>query len=209
MVKKRLPASKRRAQILEKAAKLFSENGFSGMTIRTLAKSCRINEAMIYKHFPSKRKLYDDVIKMEISKLDINTYLQSIDRKMPFEELLQEMGLHILELGERNRNIQRLLLYGALEGHSSSSFLFISLRQPYVDYLLSEIRSRIEGGGIRSVDPMITARSFVGMVMDCSVSCSLWCDFGYGDFVPERNVKNNAGIFARGLLARPVSEQLP
>ena len=206
MVKKRLPASKRRAQILEKAAKLFSENGFSGMTIRKLAKSCRINEAMIYKHFPSKRKLYDDVIKMEISKLDINSYLQSLNRSMPLDRLLTEIGLHILDLGERNKNIQRLLLYGALEGHSSASFLFISLRQPYVDFLSSEVRVRIESGEIRSVDPMITARSFVGMVMDCSVSCSLWCDFGYGDFVPERNVKNNAGIFARGLLCSVIQE---
>jgi AcrR family transcriptional regulator len=199
MAKKRLPALKRRQQILEKAARLFSEQGYSGTTIRKLAHNCRVNEAIIYKHFSSKRVLYDEVIKMEISSLDVMEYLHNLDRNRSIEQVFTEIARHILDIGVKNNVIQRLLLYGALEGRSSSSFLFITLRQPYVDFLANEIRQRMAKGEIRSVDPVITARSFVGMVMDCCASCALWCDFGYGNFIPEDTIANNAGIFSRGL----------
>jgi AcrR family transcriptional regulator len=54
----RLPFDKRRRAIVEAVRDVFAENGFHGTTTRELAKTAGVSEALIYKHFPSKKSLY-------------------------------------------------------------------------------------------------------------------------------------------------------
>lgn len=58
--KKRLPPVDRRAQILDAAIALFSEEGFNGST-HTLAKTLGITQPLIYRYFPSKDELIREV----------------------------------------------------------------------------------------------------------------------------------------------------
>ena len=54
----RLASEERRKAIVEAVRGVFAENGFHGTTTRELAKAAGVSEALIYKHFPSKRSLY-------------------------------------------------------------------------------------------------------------------------------------------------------
>jgi AcrR family transcriptional regulator len=54
----RLPASKRREQLLDCAAKLFAERGYARATTNELAKAAGVTEPIIYRHFDSKRDLF-------------------------------------------------------------------------------------------------------------------------------------------------------
>ncbi len=54
----RLPAAKRREQLLACAAKLFAEKGYARATTAQLAKSAGVTEPIIYRHFKSKRELF-------------------------------------------------------------------------------------------------------------------------------------------------------
>jgi AcrR family transcriptional regulator len=63
MTRQRLDASHRRQQILEEAARLFAINGLDGTSMRDVAKACKVNEALLYKHFESKHDLYHEVIR--------------------------------------------------------------------------------------------------------------------------------------------------
>jgi AcrR family transcriptional regulator len=54
----RLPAAKRRAQLLDVAAELFSTKGYAGATTAQIAKEAGITEPIIYRHFKSKRDLF-------------------------------------------------------------------------------------------------------------------------------------------------------
>jgi len=54
----RLPAAKRRAQLLDVAAELFSTRGYAGATTAQIAKEAGITEPIIYRHFKSKRDLF-------------------------------------------------------------------------------------------------------------------------------------------------------
>ncbi|HEX9143298.1 MAG TPA: TetR/AcrR family transcriptional regulator [Candidatus Binatia bacterium] len=54
----RLASEDRRQAIVEAVRGVFAENGFHGSTTRELAKTAGVSEALIYKHFPSKRSLY-------------------------------------------------------------------------------------------------------------------------------------------------------
>ena len=54
----RLPAAKRREQLLDVAADLFSVKGYAGATTAQIAKVAGITEPIIYRHFKSKRDLF-------------------------------------------------------------------------------------------------------------------------------------------------------
>src|SRR5256885_16158273 len=58
----RLSASDRRQQILQVAGQLFARQGFNGTTTRQIADKAHVNEAIIFRHFPTKDDLYWGVL---------------------------------------------------------------------------------------------------------------------------------------------------
>src|SRR5215467_12996053 len=58
----RLSAVDRRQQIIRAASTLFARRGYRGTTTREIAERARINEALLFRHFPSKEKLYWTII---------------------------------------------------------------------------------------------------------------------------------------------------
>gem|GEM_PF-339850 len=55
---RRLPAAKRREQLLDVAAELFAKEGYARATTAQLAKAAGVTEPIIYRHFASKRDLF-------------------------------------------------------------------------------------------------------------------------------------------------------
>src|SRR2546425_12239595 len=58
----RLSAQDRRQQIMQVATGLFARQGFQGTTKRQIAEEAGINEALLFRHFPSKENLYCTLI---------------------------------------------------------------------------------------------------------------------------------------------------
>jgi AcrR family transcriptional regulator len=54
----RLPAQRRKEQLLECAAELFARRGYARATTAELAKAAGVTEPIIYRHFVSKRDLF-------------------------------------------------------------------------------------------------------------------------------------------------------
>lgn len=54
----RLPAAKRREQLLDSAADLFATHGYARATTSQLARAAGVTEPIIYRHFDSKRALF-------------------------------------------------------------------------------------------------------------------------------------------------------
>ena len=54
----RLPAAKRREQLLDVALELFAEHGYARATTSELARIAGVTEPIIYRHFASKKELF-------------------------------------------------------------------------------------------------------------------------------------------------------
>jgi AcrR family transcriptional regulator len=65
--RRHLPYDERRAQILDKAIGFFSEYGLTGQT-RHLAAACGVSQRLLYRYFPNKAALLDDVYREAIAK---------------------------------------------------------------------------------------------------------------------------------------------
>jgi len=55
---KRLPADRRREQLLDVALKLFASRGFNATTMEDIADAAGVTKPLLYQHFDSKRALY-------------------------------------------------------------------------------------------------------------------------------------------------------
>src|SRR5690242_202549 len=62
MATARLDNDGRRSAIVEAAVPLFACKGFAGTTTREIAEAAGISEALLFKHFPSKQHLYDEIL---------------------------------------------------------------------------------------------------------------------------------------------------
>ncbi|MFS0886056.1 TetR/AcrR family transcriptional regulator [Aeromicrobium sp. 179-A 4D2 NHS] len=54
-----MSAELRRAQIIESARTVFARQGYAASRTREIAAEAGVNEAMLYRHFPSKEELFE------------------------------------------------------------------------------------------------------------------------------------------------------
>ena len=62
MTTKRLPAEKRRKQILKSAIRVFARSTYHGATTKSISEEAGVTEALIYRYFQSKRELFTAAI---------------------------------------------------------------------------------------------------------------------------------------------------
>ncbi|HZF36243.1 MAG TPA: helix-turn-helix domain-containing protein [Candidatus Angelobacter sp.] len=63
MAQVRLDSDERRQDIVETALPLFARKGFMRTTTKEIAEAAGISEALVFKHFPSKAALYEEILR--------------------------------------------------------------------------------------------------------------------------------------------------
>lgn len=159
----RFSREERQAHIISAAACLFAANGFKGTTTREIAKAAGISEALLFKYFPTKRALYAAIL---ADKAPISQLLEVVEeaaKKRDDARVFTLIARYRIHRGT-DPTLMRLLLFSALEGHELSDMFFQNQHRMFYDYLSNYIARRIDEGAFRSVDPLLVARAFMGMV---------------------------------------------
>ena len=65
----RLPAPRRRRQLLDVAVSVFAEKGFRGTSMDEVAEAAGVTKPVLYQHFSSKRQLYLELLEEVGSRL--------------------------------------------------------------------------------------------------------------------------------------------
>ena len=60
----RLDSDERHKAIVAAALPLFARKGFAGTTTKELAEAANISEALLFRHFPSKKHLYGEILRL-------------------------------------------------------------------------------------------------------------------------------------------------
>lgn len=196
-----MTATTRREQILHEATHLFAANGYQGTSIRSIADACQITEAAIYRYFDGKEQLYEEVIRWKAKDHDTVRLVESLGHDGTIDDVLRGVAEHILNYLETDPELLGLMFSNSIETGPAAAVLFKEVRLPYINYIASEIERRKQTGEVRNVREFITARCFVGMVMDCAMSVGAWNKVTKFDFNASDVIANNVPIFARGLKA--------
>lgn len=198
-MKERLSADKRRQQIVEAAVELFSRKGFRGTRTREIAEAAGISEAMIYRHFATKRELYSAIIEAKSATEELLASAATAAHGNDDAGVLQAVGLKMIEQTVRDPSLMRLLLFSALEGHELSEIFFESRVKRLHQFLSSYIRKRIKEGRFRSMDALVVARGFIGMIVHYLLIHELFGVKRPSRSSPEEAVELFVSVFLRGI----------
>jgi AcrR family transcriptional regulator len=162
----RLPASDRKKQILEIAMRRFSEQGFDGTSTREIAEAAGINEALIFRHFRTKEDLFGEVLSDRVERRGRNRRMRKlVQSEGDSREVLVAIAETLLDRTDDDAAVTRLLLYSALRNRELSERFFRTYGLEKLELLAAHIRVGIEAGHFRLVNPVIAARSFLGMIV--------------------------------------------
>lgn len=157
-------AEEMRAVILQRAAELFSRNGYEGATLRQIAERAGIEAGSIYYYFPSKSALLDEVLDTGIRELVVAMQLAMDDIAagvMPFGQATERVvATHLKFILSGNRFIStNIRLYPTLPAQQKAAHRRLRLR--YATLWDDFLRSAQQSGSLRSDIEIAPLRSFV------------------------------------------------
>ena len=107
----------RKEQILQSLAAILEESPGGKITTASLAKQVGVSEAALYRHFPSKTKMFDELI--EFAELTIFTRLNMISsEQISASSKCEKISKLVLTFAEKNPGISRILAGDALWGEN-------------------------------------------------------------------------------------------
>ena len=122
----------RQLDIMQNLAAMFGKKGPVKITTALLANQCGITEAAIYRHFPSKRKIYSGLVDFcEQNIFDLITSINSSDSDY-LEKTKKILNL-LVNFSEKNPGLARLLTREAF-----------SIDETTLDERIGQMMSKIE-----------------------------------------------------------------
>ncbi len=160
-----------RQKILQAAAQVFAERGYAGSTTRAIAAQAGVNEVTLFRHFGSKKRLFQTMIQRNSALPGSESAL----REQLTGDLRRDLlilATHILALMTTRR--QEILMSLAEadrlpEMREMIAFIPAQQRQMISGYL----NQQQERGLVRELDSELVAQALLGMLLTYSISLNL------------------------------------
>jgi AcrR family transcriptional regulator len=104
----RLPAARRRRQLLDTARAVFAERGFHSTAMNDIAEAAGVTKPVLYQHFTSKRDLYREVLEDVGGRLEETIAKAAAGAPGPREQVEAGFGAYFRFVAEEEDAFQVL-----------------------------------------------------------------------------------------------------
>ncbi len=158
------PKISRKDQILQSLARMLEASPGQRITTAALAREVGVSEAALYRHFPSKARMFEGLI-----KFIEDTLFQRISRILKEEENTHERCHKILTLlltfADKNPGMTRLLTGDALSGETERLRERIA---QFFDRFEAQLKQVLREAQIReNMKPTISAVALANLLLAC------------------------------------------
>jgi len=163
---RRMKHGERRKQLIEVAVRFFSEFGFQGASTKSIAEAAGITEAVIYRHFATKKDLYSAILDYKLKQTGTPEWmgeLRSLAAANEDQLLFRSVAGRILDAYRRDPDFQRLMIRASLEGHELSALLNSKIGLPVYEFLRDYVARRQAEGAFLKCDPGIAVFALIGL----------------------------------------------
>lgn len=152
----------RRDAILQALVEILETDPGARITTAGLARAVGVTEAALYRHFPSKRKMFEALI--DFAEETVFTRCQRILQEQEDAKVrLQQLTQLVLVFAERNPGLCRVLTGEALSGENEA---LRKRASQFFDRLETQVRQILKEGDIRQgLRPQPTANRAADWVM--------------------------------------------
>ena len=112
-----IPKLSRKEQILQSLASILENNPGSRITTAGLAKEVGVSEAALYRHFPSKAKMFDSLLEFVENTL-FSRISKILNEENNSSSKCRRIVILVLTFSEKNPGISRVLTGDALTGET-------------------------------------------------------------------------------------------
>lgn len=184
----------RKTEIINCAAKLFKEKGYSAITMRDIAQALDIKAASLYNHIKSKQEILVLII-IEIAEEFTNVMneivISDTNSILKIEKVIQ---LHI-DITLKNPDALACLNNDWMHLESSNLAYFIKMREEYEENFRNIIKSGIASNEIKNLNPEVVIFSMLSTLR----TLYLW--YGKKKGFTETSLKNNlAEVLLKGIV---------
>ncbi len=162
-----------RERIIDESLTLFSQRGYSGVSVKTIADAVGIKDSSLYKHFTSKHEIFDTILVEMTARMDTLTKTLNIadaskgDASFYFSEMntddLVELSKQVFLFYLKNPFAARFRRMLTIEQYSDSEIstlyrkIFTEDSIAYQSILFQQL---IECGIFIKADPTVVAMNF-------------------------------------------------
>lgn len=161
---------KTKDKILIEALSLFSVSGFSGVSVRDIAKAVGIRESAIYKHYKNKQELFDTIVEVSVGRIDslqeelISKFNHNVNTKEVFPiSIIQEIYCNIFLFYLTDDVLSKFRRMMTIE-HLKDNELNRKFKDMFIEKTLSYqsevFRNLINEGKVNGTNPDIMAIHF-------------------------------------------------
>lgn len=164
--------SDKREEILDVAEKLFSEQGFEGVTVREISKAADINIAMVSYYFGSKEKLYEEVIDRKLISTDL-IRSKILDKSSCKEALFAFIDLFVDRFFENSQFQILIFREMALQQRKKMPEQITEKLHCNFSIISDVINKGIEAKEFKSVDANMTVLTIIGIIKTYTTSTTI------------------------------------
>lgn len=160
-------------KIIDEALTLFSKKGYSGVTVREIAAAVGIKDSSLYKHFTSKKQIFDTILKSAGERMDKLTDDLNIadatkgDASKYFRDLgedgIVELSKKVFLFYLKDNFVSRFRRMLTIEQYKNSevSELYVNIfTDKSITYQTLVFSQLIDCGFFKKADPEITALEY-------------------------------------------------
>jgi AcrR family transcriptional regulator len=153
---------RQRREIMDAAAQVFAQKGYAAATTRDIAEACDIGESTLYNYFEGKREILLAIIQHQAEQVDA-VFLEF--SRLETRQQMADIFVKVMDI-----LLSQAHYTGALIGEAwfndEIMTRFLSKRLAQISgYLEEYIRSRIQSGQFRPVNPSLAARMVIAVFM--------------------------------------------
>ena len=159
----RLPAARRRKQLLEVALQVFAERGFHPTSMNDLAEAAGVTKPVLYQHFGSKRELYLELLDDVGSRLREAIGKATSEATTPREQVERGVAAYFRFVHEHEAAFQ--VLFG---GGSRRDEEFAAYARQVEDSIAETVAALIDVPGLDDDSRRLLAHGVVGLAEGAS-----------------------------------------
>ncbi|MEW6162245.1 MAG: TetR/AcrR family transcriptional regulator [Nitrospirota bacterium] len=150
-------------KLLEATLRLISEKGYLGATTREIAQEAGVTELTLFRHFGSKEKLFEEVLKRYTFLPKLRELLLQLEG-LSFDKALRLVGIRFLETLKERKPLIMIMLSEMNIYPDKIRAVYNGFIDELIQTLANYLGSLQKTGLLRNFSNRIAARAFLGMI---------------------------------------------
>ena len=137
-------------KILCRASRVFAEMGYPNADVQVVADALKLSKGTIYRHFPTKRKLFLAAVERGVRCLDEHIKAARARESDPLKQIAAMISAY-LEFFDRYPQLAELLIQERAEFRNKKKSIYFEVKEEAQDSCRAMVQELIRSGRVRNM----------------------------------------------------------